>query len=366
MLPSQVFPKLFFISSKEVLEKTGITRVTLHNYIKLGIIPSPIIGPPRDGKAKTRKIGYFPSDVIETISLIKKYKKDGYSLGMIAQKLSEDGLKKKFIDSDQHNTNGKEGTNQLKVINNGQEKRDPFSEKQINPLPFNKLPAFCSLVIIVAELHNAAKFLSQLHPSEFFELISQVWSAVAVSFEKCHGRSGKQVGDGIVSYFLAEPQESYRHILSAVRCVFEIRKKIADIDAEWKVRKKWDDTLRVNIGIHEGREWVGHIPPINQIVALGDTAKIAGLLSDFACEGSLWVSKHMLSLLPPEFQKGLVFGIRRPSPEGEMFIANTFSRIMDLIDLDHPENIRFMDIGTLSAAELIQADQKLLKEAERF
>ena len=79
-------PKEKFISSKEVLTKAKISRVTLHNYIRLGLIPRPIIGPPRNDMIKTRKIGYFPADVVETIAQINQLKIAGYSLSKIAQK----------------------------------------------------------------------------------------------------------------------------------------------------------------------------------------------------------------------------------------------------------------------------------------
>ena len=32
-----------FITSKEVLSKTGISRATLNNYIKIGILPRPVV-----------------------------------------------------------------------------------------------------------------------------------------------------------------------------------------------------------------------------------------------------------------------------------------------------------------------------------
>ena len=73
------------------------------------------------------------------------------------------------------------------------------------------------------------------------------------------------------------------------------------------------------------------------------------------------VVQSSLSLLPPEVQKKLVFGIRRYSSQGEMFVSNTFSRVMDLVDLNKPENAKFVDISTLSVTELIEIDQKLLE-----
>ena len=42
------------ISSKEVLEKSGISRATLNNYIKMGIIPKPIVQSPKEGVAEIK------------------------------------------------------------------------------------------------------------------------------------------------------------------------------------------------------------------------------------------------------------------------------------------------------------------------
>lgn len=514
-----------FISSKEVLEKTGISRVTLHNYIKLGLIPRPIIGPPRSVTEKTRKIGYFPSDVLETLSLINSFKEKGYSLAMISKQWrdvnpgggitvqgEEEEMKQerampltvKNLDEERrnqydkrehgriteigypaymvnrrwevewvnasaedlfigqkvkdlptaeernifrlflkglphtkitnmddfislnaqlasldisspydnptlralpqeeftllnnlwkrressqkapiearevtldHSLTGKrnyhfvfctfrEGT--LIVLVPGEILLDPIldmllgRERIISDLLLNKMPSFCSLGVLVADLQNSVKISADLPPAEYFELVSSIWTKMEDSFRKFHGTQGKHVGDGVVRFFLAEPDAAYKHVLNGLMCAFEIRKKLAEIDSEWKIRKKWTNMLCFNIGIHEGREWFGYIP-VNQFTALGDTVNIAGRLSDFSRDGAIWTSKHLISLLPPEVQKKLVFGIRRYSSQGEMFVSNTFSRVMDLVDLNKPENAKFVDISTLSVTELIEIDQKLLE-----
>ena len=138
---------------------------------------------------------------------------------------------------------------------------------------------------------------------------------------------------------------------------------MAGIDSEWKMRKKWSTMLSLNIGVHEGREWVGNVSSSDQLVALGDTVATAGRLSDFGRHGALWTSKHVISLLPAEVQKKLVFGIRRSGPGDEIFLSETFSRVMDLIDLNKPENAEFVPIGMLSVAEVLECDPKLSEEA---
>ena len=74
-----------WIDSKELLNKSEISRATLNNYIKLGIIPRPVVKSPAASLKGTRKIGYFPETVLDTISEIKKLKGKGKPMEAIAK-----------------------------------------------------------------------------------------------------------------------------------------------------------------------------------------------------------------------------------------------------------------------------------------
>jgi class 3 adenylate cyclase/DNA-binding transcriptional MerR regulator len=67
------------ISSKEILEKTGISRATLNNYIALDLVSKPNVQPVSSGPVGARMLGYFPDDTIDKIQQIKRYKKIGLS-----------------------------------------------------------------------------------------------------------------------------------------------------------------------------------------------------------------------------------------------------------------------------------------------
>jgi class 3 adenylate cyclase len=73
------------LNSKELLEKTGISRATLNNYISWGIVPKPDVLPPepRDGAAP--RIGYFPDEVVQRIAEIQRLKREGWSITRIAE-----------------------------------------------------------------------------------------------------------------------------------------------------------------------------------------------------------------------------------------------------------------------------------------
>jgi len=83
------------ISSKEILDTTGISRATLNNYIKMGIIPKPVVKRPGEGFKNIKSLGYFPTTVLEKIKEVKRLKKDGKSMEVISKmiKNSEKDIK---------------------------------------------------------------------------------------------------------------------------------------------------------------------------------------------------------------------------------------------------------------------------------
>ena len=76
------------ISSIAVLARTGLSRATLNNYIKMGMIPAPIVKKPTDSSIKAKQMGYFHDSIWGTIDKIKLYKKEGRSMKEISSLLS--------------------------------------------------------------------------------------------------------------------------------------------------------------------------------------------------------------------------------------------------------------------------------------
>jgi adenylate cyclase len=73
------------LNSKDILEKTGISRATLNNYISWGIVPKPDVLPPEPSDGAAPRIGYFPEHVVERIGEIQRLKREGWSMARIAE-----------------------------------------------------------------------------------------------------------------------------------------------------------------------------------------------------------------------------------------------------------------------------------------
>ena len=84
---SDSFPK-DWLTSKEILLKTGISRATLNNYIKMEILPRPLVKKPRGLMGGTRIIGCFPPGVLDRIQEIQLMKRSGKSMEDVVRELS--------------------------------------------------------------------------------------------------------------------------------------------------------------------------------------------------------------------------------------------------------------------------------------
>lgn len=75
------------ISSKLLIEKTRISRATLNNYIKCGLISRPLVLNPGGDRDGPRQLGYFPDLAENRIMQIRQLKKEGFRMDEIISRL---------------------------------------------------------------------------------------------------------------------------------------------------------------------------------------------------------------------------------------------------------------------------------------
>lgn len=224
----------------------------------------------------------------------------------------------------------------------------------IRELLRKRRPYLTPLAVLVADLQSSVKICTELPPEEYFELINDMWAAMEPSLRKYYATHGKHVGDGMLYYFLPQPDSNY--LYNAVQCAFEMKRTMLEVSREWRSRKNWLNDLKLNTGIHEGEEWFGtyQTPTHIEFTVLGDTINQAARLSDFANEGSIWVTKSLVSKLSSKERETLQYGIRRKSDDGQDFVVpSTYSRISNLVDMEDPRNLKLRDIAMLPVAEVL-------------
>ncbi|MDD5475236.1 MAG: adenylate/guanylate cyclase domain-containing protein, partial [Syntrophales bacterium] len=205
---------------------------------------------------------------------------------------------------------------------------------------------------LVADLQDSCRICTELPPEEYFKVVNDMWKTLEGTFRKYYGIYGKHAGDGMVYYFLKESDNNY--LVNALSCALEIKEMMTEFSQKWKVRKKWFNDLYLNIGLNEGDEYFSTIRGSTGIefTALGDTINSASRLSSLARFGSIFATKNLINKMTEKDRKRFRTGIRKTSHEGQVFIENIYSRVMDLLDGDHREQGKLMDIGVLPVTEV--------------
>ena len=204
----------------------------------------------------------------------------------------------------------------------------------IKDLLKKRRPYLTPLAVLVADLQDSVKICAELPPEEYFELINDIWGAMEPKLRQYYATHGKHVGDGMVYYFFPQPDCNY--VVNAIRCAQEMKETMADISKAWKKRKNWLNDLQLNIGLVEGQEWFGtyQTPTHIECTVLGDTINQAGRLSVFARDGSVWVTKAMLTQIAANDRGAIRCGIRlKDGAVGVILVHETYFRYATLFDL---------------------------------
>ncbi len=230
----------------------------------------------------------------------------------------------------------------------------------IRDLMKRRRPYLTQVAVVVADIQDSVKICAELPPEEYFELINDVWGAMEPKLRKFYATHGKHVGDGMVYYFFPQPDSNYA--MNALLCAEEMKEAMRDISKAWKKRKNWTNDLVLNIGLHEGQEWFGtyQTPTHVEVTVLGDTINMAARLSDFAREGTIWISKSMFGQLSSRERERISYGVRRRGEDGsDILVPQTYSRISNLVDLDNPQNLKFRDIAAMPVTEIVAIESEV-------
>jgi adenylate cyclase len=223
------------------------------------------------------------------------------------------------------------------------------------PALLRKTPFPAPVCILAARLESELHLQTALPPSAYFDLINQIILGWHRCFRDHGGTPGRSFQEGAVCFFLEEPDRENYHLFQSLLCAKALNSMLRRIDREWKSKQPWNNTLRVNIGIHCGRDWLGMVPSPSafEFTVVGDTLVKAVKLSELSQGGAIWASKEVIENLSPSNRERVEFGIRLNLYEEGFVSPGLYSPVRELLSQDEWKEKRLQSIGTLAVTEVL-------------
>jgi DNA-binding transcriptional MerR regulator len=223
----------------------------------------------------------------------------------------------------------------------------------VKSLLFAKFPYLTPLSIMAGRLESDLHLRTTLPPSDYFDLINQITLASHQCFKDHGGTPGRSFEEGVVGFFPPALESPQSYLYKALLCAQALQKLIGDLDRRWKYKQVWNNTLRMNIGIHCGDEWLGTIasPLAFEFTVVGDTLMEAIKLSEFSQRGAIWASKKLVENLSPADRERVEFGIRLGVDQERFVTPSIYSPVGELLSQEELEDLQ--EIGNLTVTEII-------------
>jgi class 3 adenylate cyclase/DNA-binding transcriptional MerR regulator len=360
------------LTSKEIIERTGISRATLNNYIASGLVPRPQVLPPGPEDGAAPRIGYFPDDTVARVEAIQRLKREGWSIARIAEHLAAHppgqapqprpvalapppafaAAQPPIAPVPPSLSPRSQVAPAAHLGATGSESSGPRADASIPPVP-HAAPAVTSVAVLISTLQDARDLWVKLTAQEYFELLNEVWAEADRIFRRHRGRPGPQGGEVLVCYFLPQADGSY--LWNALAAAYQTRDAMRQVSHRWQVRKGWDVELCMNIGVDEGQEWMGVVGATGEgaLRVVGDTADHAEQLSRVSRMGAILVTRSLLGKLAAEERQRLTFGVPRlEGARGEAPVLFTFARLADMA-APVPVPARFADLAVAELLDLV-------------
>lgn len=337
------------ISSIELIEITKISRATLNNYIKMNILPKPVIRKPSNPRVRAKRLGYFPDSALSTLEQIKSLKREGLSMKTILDRLGGTSSAPQSTAASRVRMSVQASLFEESLPEPA--KRTPRSGSPSDP--GKDIPDFRPFCVLAALLHDAERIQAELHAEEYFDLVRQLGESAGTAAESSRGLQGSHPWqDKMLFYFLKTADAPY--LTNAVLCAMELREAMLKLSVEWKRRKGWFNELRLNVGISEGEDYLGFLPvPTGMCpAAFGGTVREAIGLAERARGGSIWTTKRVIQKMNRKDREKIPYGIRHIHQDREVFVRNSFARFRDVLSGDPSGSSRLVAMECLAVAEI--------------
>lgn len=136
------------------------------------------------------------------------------------------------------------------------------------------------ITVMFADIRGFTSLSETRKAEEVSQLLNEYFSELEPVINKYNGVINKFIGDAVLVIF-GDPSADKFHAKNAVKCAYELRKKVKAIKERWLEQGK--PKIDIGIGINTGEAFIGNVGTQNRFeyTVIGDTVNIASRIEDY-------------------------------------------------------------------------------------
>lgn len=137
-----------------------------------------------------------------------------------------------------------------------------------------------NVTVLFADIRGFTSISEKLSAEEVSMILNEYFTEIEPIITKYNGVINKFIGDAVMAIF-GEPIQDINHPVNAVKCAFEMLKKVDQLQDKWLFEGK--PKIEIGIGINTGEAFVGNIGSEKRLeyTVIGDTVNLASRIESY-------------------------------------------------------------------------------------
>lgn len=137
-----------------------------------------------------------------------------------------------------------------------------------------------NVTVLFADIRGFTSMSEKLSAEEVSMILNEYFTEIEPIITKYNGVINKFIGDAVMAIF-GEPIQDINHPVNAVKCAYEMLKKVDQLQDKWLFEGK--PKIEIGIGINTGEAFVGNIGSEKRLeyTVIGDTVNLASRIESY-------------------------------------------------------------------------------------
>lgn len=137
-----------------------------------------------------------------------------------------------------------------------------------------------NVTVLFADIRGFTSMSEKMTAEEVSVILNEYFTEIEPIITKYNGVINKFIGDAVMAIF-GEPVQDINHPVNAVKCAYEMLKKVDQLQDKWLFEGK--PKIEIGIGINTGEAFVGNIGSEKRLeyTVIGDTVNLASRIESY-------------------------------------------------------------------------------------